>query len=435
MSSAPLAAITTGPAPAAIGVIEVSGPGALAAATACFRAKREDDIRATTRVAPRGAGRACPPKLQQERRRVPARMFLPGSPVLGTLHDDGHPLDEAFLVYVPPSDSWTGEDLVELHCHGGPVVLDAVLEALEKRGVRRGTPADLASRAVRNGKMDRIQAEALACLANARTPLAARVYLDQLNGRLSQFLRELLELPPGQLAEKLDSLLATASLGLALSNPPRVVLAGPPNAGKSTLFNALAGADRAIVHETPGTTRDPVDALIAPAGIPIRLVDTAGVEGRPLWPPGRCSDPPRPPPVGDGFDPTAAAEAATLDALDQADAVLWVVDTTQPVPDALRSLAASTRLPSAWVFNKCDLLQAGSPEPGAAPAHAVSALTGQGVPELSAALPALAGLAAVPSPGAPCVFTVRQRDALEAARRALPDLDRARQAVSALLSP
>jgi tRNA U34 5-carboxymethylaminomethyl modifying GTPase MnmE/TrmE len=424
-----LAAVTTGPASAAIGVIEVTGPGALDALRPAFRPRSAD-----------------------------AR-FAPGTLTLGTLHDDGRLLDEAFLVFRPAAESWTGEELVELQCHGGPVVLDAVLEALEKRGARRGTAADLAARAVRNGKIDAIQAEALACLANARTPLAARVFLDQWNGRLSQILRELLALPPGQLAENLGSLLATVPFGLALSNPPTVVLAGPPNAGKSTLFNAILGADRAIVHETPGTTRDPVDDVVAQGGIPIRLVDTAGVCGRGLSADTRVvpdgggqprlagrgcpvspSDNPgegetgQTPPT-DNPDLPAAAESATLRALAGADAVLWVVDATQPIPDALQSLAATHAFPSAWVFNKADLLQpgTGNREPGTAPAYCVSALTGQGVPELSSALPGLIGLTNAPPPGAPCVFTERQRDALEAARRALPDSPRGRILLSGLL--
>jgi len=490
LSSSPLAAVTTGRAPAAIGVIEVSGPGALAAAGACF-----------SRV-----GGVCPPTSEPfspaaDNPDLPAAPFPPGTTTLGTLHDGGSPLDEALLVYLPPSQSWTGEELVELHCHGGPVLLDAVLEALERRGVRRGTLADLAARAVRNDRMDPVQAEALEALAPARTPLAAWVYLDQWNGRLSRDLRDLLDSPPDRFAEKLDSLLVTASFGLALSHPPRVVLAGPPNAGKSTLFNALVGADRSIVHETPGTTRDPVDALIAPDGIPIRLVDTAGVgdaggvgpasvpidsilgfggagpttceppggrglsaEARavprdggqprscaPSLPANRGCPPPTgtTPPCGGQTPPTdnpaplaAAAQAAALRALASADAVLWVVDATRPVPDAFAPLAAGTQGPSAWILNKIDLLPNDDPalplpleRPGQAPVLRVSARTGRGIPELAATLPALAGLVSVPPPGAPCVFTARQRDALKTARLALPDLARARQAVSTLLAP
>jgi tRNA modification GTPase len=415
IGGSPVAALTTGPAPAAIGVIEVSGPGALAAAAACFR-----------RV-----GGACGPDSRPGElcplapRPAPAAPFPPGAFVLGTLHDDNRPLDEAFLVYRPPGESWTGEELVELQCHGGPVLLDAVLDALEKRGVRRGTAADLADRAVRNGKIDRIQAEALACLAKARTPLAARVFMDQFNGCLSQFLRDVLASPPGHIAEKLVPLLATAPFGLALSRPPTVVLAGPPNAGKSSLFNASVGADRAIVHDAPGTTRDPVDDLIAPGGIPIRLVDTAGVVGGVCDPDSQAVDP---------LPLAAAAESATLRALASAAAILWVVDATQPVPETVRSLAASIKIPSAWVYNKMDLLQPGTrnPEPGTTPAYYVSALTVHGVPELISALPILAGLGHVPPPGSPVVFTTRQRDALESARRALPDAARARACLAAL---
>jgi tRNA U34 5-carboxymethylaminomethyl modifying GTPase MnmE/TrmE len=362
--------------------------------------------------------------------------------------------------------------------------------------------------------MDAIQAEALEALARARTPLAARVYLDQLNGRLSQILRKLLTLPPDQLAENLDLLLSTASFGLALSSPPSIVLVGPPNAGKSTLFNALVGADRAITHHEPGTTRDPVDDLIAPGGIPVRLVDTAGIDGGETpgrgWNPaphdiaheGRPSTVARtspeteerpslsreslPTPSGDESRDTAAPDAnarpaspgrgglprrsaereggtpappdpitsaahdAASRALANADAVLWIVDATQPVPDALQSLAASHPAPAAWVFNKCDLLESGipnpeseireaesgtrNPEPGTTPTYAVSALTGRGVPELASALPALADLAAVPPPGAPCVFTARQRDTLATIRAALPDTSRAQQILSGLLA-
>lgn len=395
VDSVPLAAVVTGPGPGAIGVIEVHGPGALAAVAALFR--------------PHGAGAD----------------LGSGALVYGTLADDRGPIDEVLVCVRPGAASWTGEPVVEVHGHGSPAALEAALEALERRGVRRAAPRDLLERASATGRLGRIRLEALEALARARTLPAARAFLDQLHGALAGAVRELLtpEADPAALGRRLDDLLATARFGLALSAPPHVVLAGAANAGKSTLFNALVGADRAIVHPSPGTTRDPVDEVIAPEGIPLRLVDTAGLRGGGA-------------PAAGSVE--AASLAATAEAAGSADLVLVVVDAAGPTPPEVRAFAEALRRPSAWVFNKIDLLPAGA-RPHAAPDGSrhlffVSAREAWGVAELARALPALAGMPPAPAPGSACVFTARQRDALAAARAALPDAARARERLARFLA-
>jgi tRNA modification GTPase len=219
---------------------------------------------------------------------------------------DGEPLDRAVVTVYEAPASFTGEDAVEISCHGGWLVPALVLEACVAAGARRAEPGEFTRRAYLNGKLDLVQAEAVADLTEARSAAAHRAALGQLerglSGRVSALRRELVRLEAllahhldfpeeddapvpltdvvegaRQVAGSMDALLVTAPEGELLREGAVAVLAGRPNVGKSSLFNALLGDERAIVTEVPGTTRDALEANVQLGGYPFRLVDTAGL--------------------------------------------------------------------------------------------------------------------------------------------------------------
>ncbi|MDH3310348.1 MAG: tRNA uridine-5-carboxymethylaminomethyl(34) synthesis GTPase MnmE [Gammaproteobacteria bacterium] len=218
----------------------------------------------------------------------------------------GQPLDRGLAIFFPAPHSFTGEDVLELHGHGGPVVLDMVLHRALELGAHLARPGEFSERAFLNGKLDLAQAEAVADIIEAGSQAAARSALRSLEGEFSQRVHTLVEgltrlrmyveaaidfpeeeidfLADERITQELDmqaraitALLASAQQGVLLHDGMTVVLAGPPNSGKSSLLNALATRDTAIVSPVPGTTRDVLRERIHIDGMPLHIIDTAGL--------------------------------------------------------------------------------------------------------------------------------------------------------------
>ena len=275
MLSDPIAALATPPGRSALAIVRLSGRGAFAVAQRVVQGFRTEPARIATLATFRAP--------------------------------DGAPIDRGLYIAFPAPASYTGEDMVELSCHGGLAVPARLLTALQAAGARPAHPGEFTRRAVLNGKLDLVQAEAVGDLIDATTPAQSRAALGQLEGGLSRRLQELrddlVELQallgydidfPGEddgpvspariagaldeAARQVDRLLATGPWGERLREGALVVFAGRPNAGKSSLFNALLGSERALVTEIPGTTRDAIEAPADFLGWPVRLVDTAGLQ-------------------------------------------------------------------------------------------------------------------------------------------------------------
>jgi tRNA modification GTPase len=283
----------------------------------------------------------------------------------GEIHNSAGKLDEVLVTFFPGPNSYTGEDLVEVSCHGGILVTRRALELFLSQGARSATAGEFTQRAFLNGKMDLTQAEAVMDLIRAQTDLALRAANEQLAGHLGRDLTQIREQILTGLAHieayidfpdeeidpdtgralatrfldlelHLDRLLATADQGRVLRHGLRTVIFGAPNVGKSSLLNLLLGYDRAIVSDIPGTTRDTIEEVINVRGIPVRLIDTAGA---------RKSN--------DSLESEGIRR--TLQQVDQADLVIEVVDGSAP---ASRSGPVSEGGPpdrTLLVLNKSDL--------------------------------------------------------------------------------
>jgi tRNA modification GTPase len=311
--------------------------------------------------------------------------------------ETGITIDEALITYFKSPKSFTGEDVVELSCHGSPVVLAEVVRILSSNGAELAQPGEFTLRAFLNRRIDLTQAEAINDLVHAQTTSQAQLAVRQLRGDLSTQLAPLkktlvdlivhlesavefveddldplsrdrcLSLMSG-LIEQIAGLLETYRLGRIIRSGARIALVGPPNVGKSSLFNRLLGRERAIVTPLPGTTRDTLNEAVSVGGIPVELVDTAGIRE-----------------TEDLVEKIGVAR--TRSAIVDADLVIGVVDATDP--NAVAGLAADSdrHLMSIVVINKCDLGIVVSEEAvaGAVPDCPVikaSALSGEGVEDL-----------------------------------------------------
>jgi tRNA modification GTPase len=230
----------------------------------------------------------------------------PRAAQLSTVHNLGDVLDRSLVTLFPAPNSFTGDDTVEISTHGGYLVPASIIAALISSGARQALPGEFTRRAVLNGKIDILQAEAIGDLIDARSQAMQHAALGQLDGGLSRRLlqlredlvglesliaydidfpeeddgpvpRDKIERAIGEMVASLEALLATAPTGELIREGAVVVIAGPPNAGKSSLFNSLLGKSRAIVTEIPGTTRDALEAVVDSGKWPLRLVDTAGL--------------------------------------------------------------------------------------------------------------------------------------------------------------
>ena len=372
-NSGTIAAIATAQGPGAVGIIRVSGAQARALALALFRSSRP------------GFAGLKPYRLHH-----------------GALVDaQGRVLDEALLAFMPGPGSFTGEDVVEFNCHGGPAVLRAVLDELLARGARLAAPGEFSFRAFKNGKLDLAQAEAIAETIAAPTRAALHLAQLKLSGALSRRIGELrarLEALRAQLclavdfpdeeveclplallrgealavAQDMAGLLAGVERARAWREGVLSVLAGRVNAGKSSLLNALVGRNRALVSAQPGTTRDYLEEQLELEGLLVRLVDTAGLRQEPCGVPGgsagaatsdRAGAAPEP---TSGLDPVeAAGQELARGFMARAETVLYVLDASQPLhADDRAALAELDPRRTLLVLNKCDL--AGCDLPGRA---------------------------------------------------------------------
>jgi tRNA modification GTPase len=438
-----IAAIATARGAAALAIVRVSGPEAVGVASRCFR----------------GADLGAVPS------HTAHVGYVTGAGEEGSETASAGDLDQVVATVFRAPRSATGEDVVELSCHGGDVASRLVLERLLEAGARMARPGEFTQRAFLNGKLDLAQAEAVADLIHAGSARAHRASLQHLKGRYSERLEalraELLELCGlveleidfsdedvefadrdrlVGLLERTDALLAALldsyATGAMLRDGVRVVIGGRPNAGKSTLLNALVGHDRAITSPTPGTTRDAIEAEAEIEGLRWRFVDTAGLRA-----------------TADAIEAEGVRRAE--DAIDAADVLLYVVDLAAGLDDAevafLQRFAPEEKAPGevggvhvVVVGNKADLVA--STGDGAAPDLGARVPASLPVVTLSAAearrddaalaplLDALRALVAEHlsrADASPVVMNQRHRQHLAAARAAVR---RARSAMDAGVS-
>jgi tRNA modification GTPase len=405
-----IAAIATPPGKGAIAILRISGAASAAVATALL-----------------------------------GRLPEPRRATLATFHDaDGRALDQGLVVYFPAPASFTGECMVELQGHGGPVVQDALLRRLLQLGCRNARPGEFTERAFHNGKLDIAQAEAVADLIDAGTGAAARAAMRSLRGEFSARVADLqgqltglrawveasLDFPDeeidllrerelaarlAQLFGAFDALGHAARQGALLRDGLTVVIAGPPNAGKSSLMNRLAGVDVAIVTPQAGTTRDVLRERVHLDGIPLHLIDTAGLRA--------ASDPVE----------AEGIRRARLE-IQRADRCLYVVDAS--AGDAQQQATQLADLPPGVpvtvVYNKIDLHPAPPPagDSAAPPCVAVSAASGEGLERLRDHLKAIAGC----SEGGEGALSARRRH-LDALARARTHVQAAADVLAASAAP
>ena len=335
-----IAAIATPPGLGAIGIIRVSGNEALAIADSIFkscRGKKLTNCKTHTLT-------------------------------LGKIKDDTITIDEVLIGIMRDRTSFSGENTVEIYCHGGKVILQQVLNLIVKNGGRLAEPGEFTRRAFVNGKIDLTQAEAVSDLINAPTELARRAAVFQLEGKLREPLTEIreklidiladleaeIDFPDdieegsddreelitklNQIRDKTNFLLKNADAGRILHDGFQIAIAGKPNAGKSSLLNRLAKEERALVTDIPGTTRDTLEVDVNIEGFPVRFIDTAGLRA-----------------ARGKIEQHGIARAR--ETIISSDMVIWVSDITKNLLAGKENLPEEIRGKDGviWVWNKCDL--------------------------------------------------------------------------------
>ena len=390
-----IVAVATPPGRGGLGIVRLSGPGAR----------------------PIAAGLVAEPAELYPRHATFTRLSLDGR----------RPVDHAVITFFQAPASYTGEDVVEISAHGSPVLLREIVEAAVAGGARLAGPGEFTLRAFLNGRIDLVQAEAVSDLIAATTPLQARAAFDQLDGTLTARIEAIdgrlmdviapleasLDFPeegyhfiaPAETAERLGAIAADVNALVEEGRRGRLIregitaaVVGRPNVGKSSVFNRLAGADRAIVTESPGTTRDLITEGVEIEGIPVTLVDTAGLR-----------------------DAADAAEAEGVRrarrSVGAAELLIVVLDGSEPLREADASVLHETKERRRVVaVNKSDRPEVWNGH--AVPAHVrVSAKTGEGFADLRRAIARAAGAGSAREPAA--ITNVRHIALLERAGEAI----------------
>ena len=365
-----IAAIATGMTNAGIGIIRISGEDAIAVADKVFRAKNPDKKLAMTKSY---------------------------SALFGNICDGDCVLDEAICLVMRAPNSYTTEDVVEVQCHGGIVMLRKILELILNSGARAAEPGEFTKRAFLGGRIDITQAESVMDMIHAKNELVARSSISQLKGSLSNRVKEIRSLLLNQIAfiesalddpenysldgyseklkEKLEEiikeiqhLIDTAEEGKMIKEGIRTVILGKPNAGKSSLLNALLGENRAIVTDIAGTTRDTLEEDVMIHGIPLKIVDTAGIHE-----------------TVDIVEKIGVDKAR--ESVEEADLVLYVVDGNKPLDaDDTQIIGLLEGKKAIIVMNKIDIEQVVDKmwitSKINAPVVEISAKTGEGMEKL-----------------------------------------------------